>query len=58
VPAFDRRDRRALLERVERSDGPLVRVWRWPDGFHSALTISGDVDAFTVRDYVLRAFGR
>jgi peptidoglycan/xylan/chitin deacetylase (PgdA/CDA1 family) len=58
LPAFGRGDRRALLERLQRSDASLVRVWRWPDGFRSALAVSGDVDAFTVRDYVLRAFGR
>jgi peptidoglycan/xylan/chitin deacetylase (PgdA/CDA1 family) len=55
----------ALLESITRSPGPLVRLWRWPNGARSALAVTGDIDALTLKDFVLRswetrrsAFGR
>ncbi len=44
----------ALIARIEKSDAPLVRFWRWPDGCRSALCISGDLDALTLWDYASR----
>lgn len=44
----------ALLAHLETSAAPLVRLARWPDGARSALAITGDIDAITVRDFVLR----
>lgn len=44
----------ALLSSLETSARPLVRLARWPDGARSALAITGDVDAITVGDFVLR----
>ena len=43
-----------LIELIEASPGPLVRYWRWPDGAKSALSITGDLDALTLLDYVSR----
>jgi hypothetical protein len=55
----------AVLESIERSPGPLVRLLRWPRGARSALAVTGDIDALTLKDFVLRswetresAFGR
>jgi len=46
----------AVLERIENSPAPLVRLARWPDGARSALSITGDVDALTLRDFVSRTW--
>jgi len=47
---------RALLRRIEEGTWPLLRLARWPDGARSALCITGDIDALTLWDYVLRVF--
>jgi peptidoglycan/xylan/chitin deacetylase (PgdA/CDA1 family) len=46
----------AVLETIAAAPGPLVRVWRWPDGARSALAVSGDIDALTLRDFVARSW--
>jgi peptidoglycan/xylan/chitin deacetylase (PgdA/CDA1 family) len=46
----------AVLESIASAPGPLVRVWRWPDGARSALAVSGDIDALTLRDFVARSW--
>lgn len=55
----------ALLDSIEQSPGPLVRLARWPDGARSALAVTGDIDALTLKDFFMRswetrqnAFGR
>ncbi|MBN1449868.1 MAG: polysaccharide deacetylase family protein [Anaerolineales bacterium] len=55
---LDPKDQRSLLSQIEGSDRPLVRFGRWPDGAHSALSITGDIDALTVLDYGLRFLGK
>jgi peptidoglycan/xylan/chitin deacetylase (PgdA/CDA1 family) len=45
-----------VLDTIERAPGPLVRVWRWPDGARSALAATGDIDALTLRDFVVRSW--
>lgn len=57
-PQFEPQDERRLLDAIEGADKPLVRLGRWPDGAHSALAISGDIDALTLSDYGLRSLGR
>ncbi len=57
-PSFQRGDERAVLAEIESSEAPLVRFGRWPNGAKSALTVSGDIDALTIRDYFLRFIGR
>jgi len=49
---------RPLLVKIEKSDRPLVRLGRWPDGARSALAVTGDIDALTVWDYASRFLGR
>jgi peptidoglycan/xylan/chitin deacetylase (PgdA/CDA1 family) len=53
---FEDGQQRLLLEQIERSDKPLVRLAAWPDGARSALAVSGDIDALTLVDYGLRMF--
>lgn len=45
-----------LVECIERAPKPLLRFWRWPDGARSALSISGDLDALSLSDYLSRLF--
>ena len=56
-PEFDAADRRPVLAAIEKSNFPLVRLGRWPDGNRSALAVTGDIDALTLWDYGLRLFG-
>jgi peptidoglycan/xylan/chitin deacetylase (PgdA/CDA1 family) len=44
----------ALVRHIESSEASLVRYWRWPSDARSALCLSGDLDALTLADYVLR----
>jgi len=55
----------AILDSIELSPGPLVRLGRWPNGARSALAVTGDIDALTLKDFFMRswetrqsAFGR
>jgi hypothetical protein len=45
-----------IVNYVESSDAPLVRFSRWPDQAKSALCITGDLDALSLRDYASRLF--
>ena len=45
-----------LVNSIESAPVPLVRYWRWPDGAKSALSITGDLDALSLRDYTSRLF--
>ena len=49
--------RRRLLQRLEESRVPLVRLNRWPRDSRSALAVTGDLDAVTWWDF-LRRLGR
>jgi peptidoglycan/xylan/chitin deacetylase (PgdA/CDA1 family) len=51
------RDERPLLDRLDKVS-PLIRLGRWPRGTRSAFAITGDIDALTLHDYVLRFLGR
>jgi peptidoglycan/xylan/chitin deacetylase (PgdA/CDA1 family) len=46
----------AVLDAIETSPGPLVRISRWPSGARSALAVTGDIDALTLRDFVVRSW--
>ena len=48
----------ALVEYIGNLDVPLLRFWRWPNGYRSALCISGDLDALTLWDYITRLYAR
>jgi peptidoglycan/xylan/chitin deacetylase (PgdA/CDA1 family) len=55
---FGYEDEKALIEEIEKSKAPLVRLCRWPNGARSALCVTGDIDALTIWDYYLRLIGR
>jgi hypothetical protein len=44
------------LAAVEKAPGPVVRIARWPRGARSALAITGDIDALTLKDFMLRSW--
>jgi hypothetical protein len=46
--------RRGLVEHIEASQGPLIKLARWPDGTRSAFCFAGDLDALSLRDYARR----
>ena len=46
--------RAALVDQVEGSAAPLVRLALWPNRYHAALAVSGDIDSITVQDFFLR----
>ncbi len=56
--SFKAEDERDLLSSLETGSKPLLRLGRWPDGAQAALSITGDVDAFTIWDYGMRIFNR
>ena len=43
-----------ILDVVDSSTGPLVRLGRWPAGARSALSVTGDIDCMTLQDFALR----
>jgi hypothetical protein len=47
-----------LLDHIESTEGPLLKVSRWPDGAKSALCLAGDLDALSLRDYASRLIPR
>ncbi len=51
-------DRPRLLEHIERSPGPLVKLSRWPDGLKGAICFAGDLDALSLWDYAQRLLPR
>jgi hypothetical protein len=48
-------DSRQLLNSLDQAQGPLLRFWRWPDRYKSALAITADIDAITIWDFFRRA---
>ena len=46
----------AVLAAIDAGPGPLVRIGRWPDGARSAVAVTGDIDALTLRDFVARSW--
>ena len=47
-----------LVDHIERSNAPLIRYWRWPNGAKCALSITGDMDALSLLDYASRLLNR
>jgi len=45
---------KALSNKIEQSDAPLIRYWRWPNQARSAVSVTGDIDAITINDFILR----
>jgi hypothetical protein len=51
---FQEIDEKTLYEKIEKSNVPLIRYWRWPNGARSALSLTGDIDSITLSDFALR----
>jgi peptidoglycan/xylan/chitin deacetylase (PgdA/CDA1 family) len=45
-----------ILTSIEAAPGPIVRISRWPRGARSALAVTGDIDALTLKDFMLRSW--
>lgn len=45
-----------LIDFIETGASPLVRYWRWPNGAKSAMSITGDLDALSLSDYLSRLY--
>lgn len=62
VLSFDRpgplglADQAEILAEIEGASTPLVRLARWPGGAGSALSITGDIDALTLGDFIRRGW--
>lgn len=56
LAGFTEADEKPLSEKIEQSDGPLLRFGRWPQQAQSALSITGDIDSITLIDFALRIF--
>lgn len=56
VDQGDAWDECAVLSALDAGPGPLVRVARWPQGARSALAVTGDIDALTIFDFMLRSW--
>ena len=53
---FTAEEEKPLLEKLDNLDKPMIRFGRWPKEYRSALCITGDIDALTVWDYLLRVW--
>jgi len=51
---FQPSDERRLVDSIHFSNAPLIRFWRWPYQYRSALSITGDIDSITLFDFALR----
>lgn len=51
---FAERDKRQIVDTIDSSNVPLVRLWRWPRRARSALSLTGDVDSMTLIDFLRR----
>ena len=52
--SFEDADKRAVMEAIDVSGAPLVRIWRWPRGARCAMSLTGDVDSMTLVDFLRR----
>jgi hypothetical protein len=58
LPEFDNNKEQQIISQIEKTNFPLVRLGRWPNGARSALCVTGDIDALTMWDYGFRLIGR
>ena len=54
--AFNPGDQREMLARIESFGKPVIRLWRWPGKFESAVTFSADICAIDFWDFVARSW--
>jgi peptidoglycan/xylan/chitin deacetylase (PgdA/CDA1 family) len=51
-------DERRIMEIIDSSNCQIVRLGFWPNGYASAMCVTGDIDAFTLWDFGMRILGR
>lgn len=51
---FCETDKRPVIDLIEESSAPLLRLWRWPRGARCAVSLTGDVDSMTLIDFLRR----
>jgi hypothetical protein len=56
IKTFGEKDKRRVLETIEASGTPRVRLWRWPKLARCAMSVTGDIDAMTLVDFLRRPF--
>ena len=56
VDVSDEAGKKTVIDQIENSSAPLVRLWRWPNGARSCLVVSGDIDSITLVDFMMRPF--
>ena len=54
LESFTEADEKALSLKIDRSNAPIVRYWRWPYDCRSALSVTGDIDSITLVDFAFR----
>jgi hypothetical protein len=47
-----------MINLIEGTQVPFLRVGLWPKGFYSALSVTGDLDALSIWDYLMRLVGK
>jgi hypothetical protein len=47
----------AVFNQIDANPSPLVRIWRWPNKHRSALSVTGDIDALSITDFIFRLRG-
>ncbi len=52
--SFSESDKRLVLHQIDQSPNPVLRLWRWPNNYRSALSVSADVCAIDFRDFIDR----
>jgi peptidoglycan/xylan/chitin deacetylase (PgdA/CDA1 family) len=53
---YSEKDDITVLEKIQTCALPVVRFWRWPHGYQSALSVTGDIDAMSVVDFFERTY--
>jgi hypothetical protein len=53
-PSFDPKNARAMLDEIDRSEAPLLRLWRWPGAYRCVFCISADICAIDLKDFIDR----
>ncbi|MFH1943912.1 MAG: polysaccharide deacetylase family protein [bacterium] len=54
---FGEREKRQVLENIDKTPKPFIRFWRWPYGARYSLAITGDIDGVSIWDFLGRLNG-
>jgi len=51
-------DCKTILRNIEECPQQLIRIWKWPEDTRAALVITGDIDGLTMREILMRNYGK